>query len=454
MPNPNQDLLIPPADEIDSVTEFTRRIKYLLETEIGGAWIRGEVSNLRRQQSGHYYFSLKDEGSQVASVIFRNDVLKQSVELEDGMQVVVFGQISVYEPRGNYQLIVRLVVQDGLGKLQREFERLKSRLQQEGLFDEDRKKPIPTFPRAVGIITSPTGAAVQDFIRILKRRKWVGHVLLLPTKVQGAGAAEEIAATIRYAQKLSGLELLVVGRGGGSLEDLWCFNEEPVVRAIFESDLPIISAVGHEIDFTLSDFAADMRAETPSAAAEVISSHFLELVDRFDAAADSLAYWIKDGMKTRKEDLSHLLRRLQLLSPISRIEQSLLRVDDLSTRLNSALESMLLNRRHHLGELALVVQKTDPTSRIERYRMQIQSDGHRLNGALNSEFLEKRSRLYRAQSMLRTLSPQSILNRGFAIVRDDVGRPIVSRKAIQPGEHIILEFKDGSADATGGHDEE
>ena len=196
MPNRNQDLLIPPADEIESVTEFTKKVKYLLETEIGGAWIRGEVSNLRRQASGHVYFSLKDEGSQVSSVLFRNDAYKQSVDLEDGMQVVVFGQIGVYEPRGNYQLIVRLVVQDGLGKLQREFERLKAQLLEEGLFDEDIKKPIPTFPRAVGIITSPTGAAVQDFIRILKRREWVGHILVLPAKVQGEGSAEEIASMI------------------------------------------------------------------------------------------------------------------------------------------------------------------------------------------------------------------------------------------------------------------
>ncbi|MCB1122938.1 MAG: exodeoxyribonuclease VII large subunit, partial [Verrucomicrobiae bacterium] len=193
MPRQNQDLLIPPADQIESVTEFTKKVKYLLETEIGGAWIRGEVSNLRRQQSGHVYFSLKDEGSQVAAVMFRNDALNQSVEVRDGAQVIVFGQISVYEPRGNYQLIVRLVVDDGLGRLQQEFERLKARLSGEGLFDGARKQPIPTFPRAVGIVTSPTGAAVQDFIRILKRREWVGHVVVLPVKVQGAGAAQEIA---------------------------------------------------------------------------------------------------------------------------------------------------------------------------------------------------------------------------------------------------------------------
>lgn len=449
MPNRNQDLLIPPADEIESVTEFTKKVKYLLETEIGGAWIRGEVSNLRRQASGHVYFSLKDEGSQVSSVLFRNDAYKQSVDLEDGMQVVVFGQIGVYEPRGNYQLIVRLVVQDGLGKLQREFERLKAQLLEEGLFDEDIKKPIPTFPRAVGIITSPTGAAVQDFIRILKRREWVGHILVLPAKVQGEGSAEEIASMIDFAQKLSGLELLVVGRGGGSLEDLWAFNEEAVVRAIHRSDLPVISAVGHEIDFTLSDFASDMRAETPSAAAEVISSHYLELIDRFDTAADNLAYWTSDGLQTRKDSIEQLQRRLQLLSPVSRIEQSHLRVDDLSSRLASVLSSSFLEYRNRLSEAKLTIQTADPSSRIKRYRLQAQSDGHRLLAAMSSEFMEKRSRLYRAESLLRSLSPESILNRGFAIIRDDVGRPITSRKSIQSGDKVTAEFKDGEANLLG-----
>jgi exodeoxyribonuclease VII large subunit len=449
MPNQNQELLIPPADEIESVSEFTKKVKYLLESEIGGAWVRGEISNLRRQSSGHLYFSLKDEGSQVSSVMFRNDAFKQTVDLEDGMQVVVFGQISVYEPRGNYQLIVRLVVQDGLGRLQREFDRLKARLLEEGLFDEEHKRPIPTFPRAVGFITSPTGAAVQDFIRILKRREWIGHLLVLPTKVQGDGAAEEIAGMIDFAQKLSGLELLVVGRGGGSLEDLWAFNEETVVRAIHRSDLPVISAVGHEIDFTLADFSADFRAETPSAAAEVISSFYLELVDRFDAAADNLAYWTKGGLDSRKENLSQLQRRFQLLSPVARIEQSQLRVDDLSNRLTSTMESFLLSCRHRMAGVALGIQQADPSSKISSYRVQTQSNGHRLNGAMNSEFVEKSGRLFRAESLLRSLSPVSILNRGFAIVRDDIGRPIASRKSIQPGDKVTAQFKDGEAKLTG-----
>ncbi len=446
MANQKQDLLIPPSDEIESVSEFTKKIKYLLETEIGGGWIRGEISNLRRQQSGHVYFSLKDSGSQLTSVMFRNDAQKQSVNLEDGMQVIVFGQISVYEPRGNYQLIVRLIVLDGLGRLQQEFERMKTRLNEEGLFDAANKKAIPRFPRAVGIVTSPTGAAVQDFIRILKRREWVGHVVVLPCKVQGDGAAEEIAAMIDFAQKLSGLELLVLGRGGGSLEDLWAFNEESVVRAIFRSVIPVIYAVGHEIDFTLSDLVADLRAETPSAAAEVISSDYLELIDRFDTVADNLAYWIQDGLRTRRESMRSNERRMRLLSPQSRIELGQLRLDDLSNRFNKLVEAVLTEKKYLSKELSHTVSKADPSQKITNYRIEVEGFKRRMEMVLESGMFRHQSRSKRAESVLKSLSPHAVLNRGFAIVKNDLGRPVVSRKAIQSGDRVWVQFKDGEID--------
>jgi exodeoxyribonuclease VII large subunit len=214
----------------ESVTEFTRRVKTVLESQIHPGWVRGEVSNLRAQPSGHFYFSLKDAGAQVSAVLFRGDALRQTVKLRDGAQVVVYGEISVYEQRGNYQLIVRVIVEDGVGRLQREFEALKARLAAEGLFAAERKKPIPSMPRTVGFITSPSGAAVQDFIRIITRRKWSGRVVVLPTKVQGDGAAAEMIAMLQLAERLALFDLLVIGRGGGSLEDLWAFNEEPLVR--------------------------------------------------------------------------------------------------------------------------------------------------------------------------------------------------------------------------------
>ncbi len=444
MPNQKQDLLIPPSDEIESVSEFTQKVKYLLETEIGGAWIRGEVSNLRRQQSGHVYFSLKDSGSQLTSVMFRNDAYKQSVDLEDGMQVIVFGQISVYEPRGNYQLIVRLVVLDGLGRLQQEFERLKDRLQKEGLFDEANKKSIPRFPRAVGIVTSPTGAAVQDFIRILKRREWMGHIIVLPCKVQGEGAAEEVAAMIEYAQKLSGLELLVVGRGGGSLEDLWAFNEEVVVRAVHRSVIPVISAVGHEIDYTLTDFAADYRSETPSAAAEVISSDYLNLIDRFDTASDNLAYWVQQGTIERKDAVKAADRRLKLLSPDSKIEWGQLRLDELTNRFRKLFDADLLAKRHMLTELSFVISSSDPSHKISQHIQEVKSLSRRMDSSVSLRMSNFRNRCSQSELLLRSLSPDATLNRGYAIVRDTMGRPILSKKSIQSGDEVSAQFRDGS----------
>ena len=250
-----------PADvRVESVTEFTRRVKAVLEAAVVPCWVRGEISNLRNQASGHAYFSLKDAGAQVSCVLFRGDAARSAAALRDGAQVVLFGETSVYEARGQYQLIVRLVVADGVGRLQREFEALKQRLAAEGLFAPERKREIPAMPACVGFVTSPTGAALQDFLRILTRRGWSGRLVVLPTKVQGEGAAVEMAAMLSLAGRLGIFDLLVIGRGGGSLEDLWAFNEETLVRAVAACPIPVISAVGHEIDFTLCDFAADRRA--------------------------------------------------------------------------------------------------------------------------------------------------------------------------------------------------
>src|SRR5277367_3800042 len=263
-----------------SVTEFTRKVKTVLEGSMGACWVRGEVSNMRAQPSGHVYFSLKDAGAELSAVMFRMQAARQTVKLRDGLQVVAHGDVGVYEARGQYQLIVRTIVADGVGALQREYEALKRKLSDEGLFDPGRKRPIPQMPATVGFVTSPTGAAAQDFMRILIRRGWKGRVVVLPSKVQGEGAAEEMVEMLRLAENLGIFDLIVIGRGGGSIEDLWAFNEEALVRAVAASRVPTISAVGHEIDFTLCDFAADLRAETPSAAAELISSEFVRMAER------------------------------------------------------------------------------------------------------------------------------------------------------------------------------
>jgi exodeoxyribonuclease VII large subunit len=407
---------------VESVSEFTRRVKTLVETGIRPGWVRGEVSNLRAQASGHVYFSLKDTGAQLACVLFRGDALRQSVALRDGLQLLAYGEISVYEQRGQYQLIVRLVVEDGLGRLQQEFERLKQRLADEGLFDPARKAAIPPMPGTIGFITSPTGAAVQDFIRILLRRGWRGRLVILPAKVQGEGAAAEMVEMLRQAEALNIFELLVIGRGGGSLEDLWAFNEEPLVRAVAGCSVPIISAVGHEIDFTLCDFAADVRAETPSAAAELISSSFVERGERTARAAERIGDALDAALEQLSGRVEHARSRLRLLSPSAVLEQNQLRIDDLTNRVAAAARAGLQRQQQRLTVLAGRYRACSPEARISL-------ESHRLLS------LWKR---------LQAASPESVLNRGFVIVRDEDGRPVPRRAEVLPGQRLTNEFADGT----------
>ena len=406
----------------ESVSEFTRRVKVLLESGVQACWVRGEVSNLRAQTSGHIYFSLKDAGAQLSAVLFRGDATRQTVKLRDGQQVVVYGQVSVYEARGQYQLVVRAVIEDGVGRLQQEFERLKRRLADEGLFAAEKKRAIPAMPVTVGFITSPTGAAVQDFMRILTRRGWRGRLVVLPAKVQGDGAAAEMVAMLELAQELKIFDLLVIGRGGGSLEDLWAFNEEPLVRAVAGCAVPVISAVGHEIDFTLCDFAADVRAETPSGAAELISSMFIQCAERAAQAAAAMATAGEGAVEDAAARLDHARSRLRLLTPAAQIEQGFLRLDDFSNRLASALRATLQLRRQQLGEIRARLAHSSPETRVQLGSHQLLSLYKRLQAA----------------------SPASVLHRGFAIVRDEQGQPVARRAAIRAGQQLRAEFSDGS----------
>jgi exodeoxyribonuclease VII large subunit len=411
---------------VESVTEFTRRVKTILETQVRPGWVRGEVSNLRAQASGHVYFSLKDAGAQLSAVMFRGDAARQDVKLRDGAQVLVYGEISVYEARGNYQLIVRAIVDDGVGRLQREFEALKRKLADEGLFEADNKVAIPELPRTVGFITSPTGAAVQDFLRILIRRGWRGRVIVLPAKVQGDGAAAEMIEMLQLAQDEAAcgvrFDLLVIGRGGGSLEDLWAFNEEPLVRAVAACRIPIISAVGHEIDFTLCDFAADVRAETPSAAAELISSGFVAATERAARLAEDLQHHVGMALETASERLDHARSRLRLLSPTAQVERGFLKLDDLSNRLGAALGTTVQTRRQRLTEVAGLLRERSPQRRVE----------------------SESQRLLALWKRLQAASPASVLNRGFVIMRDADGKPVQTKAAVKKGQRLAAEFADGS----------
>lgn len=409
------------AQQALSVTEFTRRVKAVLTRGLPAGWVRGEISNLRAQSSGHLYFVLKDAGAQVSAVLFRADASHQAAALRDGLQVLVYGQIGLYEARGQYQLIVRVVLEDGAGRLQGAFEALKRRLASEGLFDSARKVAIPPMPATIGFITSPTGAAVQDFIRILLRRGWRGRLVILPANVQGESAAAEMGAWLREAQALKHFDLLVIGRGGGSMEDLWAFNEEPLVRAVAACAVPIISAVGHEIDFTLCDFAADVRAETPSSAAELISSHFVNRLERVTHARASLHESAAARLEGLAEQLDRARTHLRLLSPAAQIEQGFLRLDDMAGRLASAMARALLLKRQALVNARMSLEARSPETRV-------QLASHQLLG------LWKR---------LQSVSPVSVLNRGFVILRDAEGRPLQRRAEVKPGAPLAAEFADG-----------
>jgi len=411
-----------PAEAL-TVSAFTRRLKTLLESGVRPGWVRGEVSNLRAQASGHVYFSLKDAGAQLACVLFRGDALRQTVALRDGVQLVVYGEVNLYEARGQYQLVVRAAIDDGVGRLQREYEALKRRLADEGLFEAARKRSIPPLAATIGFVTSPTGAAVRDFIRILQRRGWCGRLVVLPARVQGEGAAAEMVEMLRLAERLGTFELLVIGRGGGSLEDLWAFNEESLVRAVAACALPVISAVGHEIDVTLCDFAADLRAETPSAAAELISSGFLSSMERAAQAGRALHEAAESALEAARAELDRERGRLRLLTPAAQVERGLLRLDDVTNRLGGALRAATEAKRTRLAGARLRLAQLSPEARIRL-------DSHRLLA------LWKR---------LQAASPRSVLQRGFVILRDEAGRPVPRRVELRSGQRLTAEFGDGEA---------
>lgn len=413
-----------------SVTQLVRKMKRAIESGVGKLWIEGEVSNLKMQASGHWYFSLKDDGSQIQCAIFNARRKEGSEALEDGLKVKIFADATIYEPRGQLQLIVEKIETSGLGDLQARFEALKRELLAEGLFDPSRKIALPVFPRTIGIVTSPTGAAIQDILNILNRRApWVQPVLF-PVRVQGKGVEHEIANAI---QKLNqpktydypSCDLLIVGRGGGSLEDLWAFNEEVVARAIAASNIPIISAVGHEIDFTIADFVADLRAPTPSAAAELAVP---------DAA--ELKSVLNNSRKRITRSLTHALRE-----PTQRIDQ-------LRESLLLLAESSLLARKQHYRELLIKHDNLHPRRILDRRMAKTLELQRSLTQLVQRQLLDRTLKLENLQSMIRTLGPESAFKRGFSIAMYEDGKIIRSSKEVKPGMRLRTKLIDGEISST------
>ncbi len=406
--------------------------------------VEGEISNFRLYPSGHAYFSLKDEECQLAAVMFRYSGKGMKFEVKDGLAVVAAGDLTIYDKRGQYQLVVAEVEPKGKGALQLAFEQLKARLQAEGLFDEDRKKALPFFPRTVGVVTSPRGAAIRDIVNVLRRRFAGVRVLLNPVRVQGEGAAVEIAAAIREFNAMGGADVLIVGRGGGSTEDLWAFNEEVVARAIAESGIPVVSAVGHEVDFTIADFVADLRAATPSAAAELVVRNARDLSAAVEALRRGLAAAASKAVGRCRHRLDALAVHRMISDTRRRVMVLAQRSDDLEMEMRRAIELSLSERRRALKGARESLAHLSPRSRQAVLREKTRHLAARLQGGAAGALGRGRERVSRLAAQLEALSPLAVLGRGYSICRRLPGGEVVKdSSAVHEGGEVSVRLHRG-----------
>jgi len=416
--------LFPQASKVFTVSELTRSIRGTLEAKFGAVWVQGEISNYKLHPSGHQYFTLKDQRAQISCVIWRDTMASPRQPLVDGAQVQIYGTVTVFESQGKYQLRVEILQPRGVGMLQAKFEALKRKLEAEGLFAPERKRPLPKFPRRIGIVTSPTGAAIRDMLNVLRRRAPWLQILINPVRVQGTGAAQEIAVAIPELvlpnKAFASVDLIVVTRGGGSIEDLWEFNEEIVARAIFHSTVPIVSAVGHEIDFTICDFVADLRAPTPSAAAELIVPDIIDLQRRIDSCARALGRQLMNRLRDAQQRLDHARETLQrcLGHKIESYKRSLLHITRALQACSPARELMM--RRNRFADLQWRLVACPP------------------------RLLENtRHRFQRIEGILRVLGPDATLRRGYSITMNERGKIIRTITAVRPKMKIRTRVSDG-----------
>jgi len=428
------------ARKVLSVSELTTQIKRLLEKQVGSIWVTGEVTNLRAQSSGHIYFTLKDATSQLSCVLFRSEGIAHRELLQDGQKVLLQGDVTVYEARGQYQLIVRAVELQGVGALQIAFEKLKQKLAAEGLFASERKRPLPKYPQRIGLVTSPTGAAIRDVLNVVQRRNPGLEIILAPCRVQGEGAAKEIAAAIRLlnefnvaqasdlrgknsqAGSLCHIDLILLTRGGGSLEDLWAFNEEVVARAIFESAIPVVSAVGHEIDFTISDFVADVRAATPSAAAEIIT----------------------EGVFASRQLVADLTQRMARAHPRRRLNEFLQRLDDLQTGLLRCAKQGAREQRVAWQNLATRLSRVRPGQLLKQRCELLKASRRRLRELTLVRLKDLKTGLAATEARLHLLGPEQVLSRGYSITMDAAsGKVLRDATKVKAGQKLKTRLKVG-----------
>jgi exodeoxyribonuclease VII large subunit len=442
-----------PADalrKVLTVSELTGSIRRTLEKEIGTVCVMGEITNLRLQASGHVYFTIKDANAQISCVLFRNEARAVNREiLEDGQKVVIDGEITVYEARGQYQLRVLAVQLQGVGALQAAFEKLKQKLQAEGLFDAGHKRALPKFPRRIGVVTSPDGAAIQDVLHAIERRDSALQVVLAPCRVQGMGAAQEIAAAIHllndwaFSEGEGKLDLILVTRGGGSLEDLWAFNEEIVARAIYSSRLPIISGVGHEIDFTISDFVADFRAATPTAAAEIITEGVFAARPYLEEARARVRDLMEYELSARKEELGEVVARLNRKHPRRRLQEQTQLVDELYGSIVRCTRQQLRQKQSAHKAAITRFGRLHPEAILARWRERLTRMAEQLCTLNAAQLAAKQHRVASGITRLKLLSPENTLRRGYSITMDAAGRVVRDPKNVKPGDPLRTRLEKG-----------
>jgi exodeoxyribonuclease VII large subunit len=436
----------PPAPQrrILTVSELTAHVRTLLEERFFEIWVEGELSNCRVWNTGHLYFTLKDATAQIKGVMFRSSLRLLRFKPQDGLRVVARGRISVYDPKGEYQIVCEHLEPEGLGALQLAFDQLKQRLSAEGLFDQGRKRPLPALPRKIGIVTSLDGAAVRDIINVLRRRYANAHLVIRPTRVQGEGAALDIARGLRAIAKIKGVDVILVGRGGGSIEDLWAFNQEVVARAISGSPVPVISAVGHETDVTIADFVADVRAPTPSAAAEMVVAR----KDEFVARIERLARRVSAAMSMRKHRLESRLRLLESRSGFAGMRGHLAlrgrHADEMTFELRRALQTSLAARERTYQRLRLTLERYDLRRRLAAVKTRLIAGDARLHATIHKRAHALNSRLGASAARLHSLSPLAVLGRGYAVCWNADRTEIIRDAArVENGAEVSVTLQQG-----------
>jgi exodeoxyribonuclease VII large subunit len=436
------------TSKVFTVAELTRQIRGTLETKFGAVWVQGEISNYKLHPSGHQYFTLKDQRAAIACVIFRNTLPPAAPPISDGAQVQVYGNVSVFEARGQYQLSVQILQTRGAGLLQAKFEALKRKLEAQGFFEPARKRPLPKFPKRIGIVTSPSGAAIRDMLNVLRRRAPGVAVIISPVRVQGPGAAAEIATAINELAARDGawgpVDVIVIARGGGSIEDLWEFNEEIVARAIFNSAIPVVSAVGHEIDFTIADFVADLRAPTPSAAAELIVSDSAELLRRVNELANCLQKCLRNFLLQSQTRLRFLSERTLARELTQRMRDAQQQLDLAAELLRRQLKQFIADARAALSSVAQSLQLHDPKRELVVWRNNWMDLRRRFLTQTPRLLENAQQRLHRVESVLRVLGPEATLHRGYSITTDAAGNVIQTITAVRHGLRIKTRVADGT----------